>query len=90
MNRLNPRIICAYWDLVEATIREIFEKDPTSTPLYELRAMVEQLPSDAQEAFFHAEALDVAGDLLDVPIEMLRGKAAQYDRLRESAYLADG
>jgi hypothetical protein len=82
MTRLHPRTIDVYWDLVEETIRSIFSVNPAGTGLYDLRALIEQLPAEEQETFYHSEALDVAGDLLDISNDTLHQVAPQYDQLK--------
>jgi hypothetical protein len=69
-----------YWELVKRTLEEVFQ-----APQYladSLKGRIEQLPADEQLLFYHAEPLDVAGDIAGVPL-------INPDRVRQYRALAN-
>jgi hypothetical protein len=82
MSRLDARLVDEFWRLVEETLQNIFHRNPADTRIDDLRAQIDALPDEEEELFYHAEALDVAGDLAQVSNEALHAAAKAYDLLK--------
>lgn len=70
-----------YWDLVERTLKEVFDSAPSVAK--GLRDEVDEASPDTQAAFYHADPFEVAADLAghrDKPITPDRKQ--RYVKLR--------
>ncbi len=79
MAQLDSQITRAYWDLVDETLQVLLGGHASSDVL---RNEVSKLLPDEQEVFYHAEPLDIAGDLAGVANDELHRVAKAYDLLK--------